>query len=578
MIKSIEFLVINTISSQYKFSNMYKKVIFLVLGIIAGSITSCAQESQVIVDQAQYQYPVLKMKEFNHIVRLNLKVADTSQKTRLETVVVNTKGTTSLADIESISLYYNPSGAELLNDEKILFASTTKIDSKVTLEGSMELPGKNNYFWVSYRLKESANLLHQIGGHCENIGTTTGKAKVNPLLDVKELRMGVALREQGEENVDTYRIPALVTSNKGTLIAAFEARRNSARDLQGDNDIAISRSTDGGETWGPTQVVLDRGEWGGLPEKFNGFSDASLLVDRVNGNIFAPGIWMHGVIDKNGTWIENLTEESEDWNHQWRNKGSQPGFGVKETTQYMMAKSTDDGKSWSEPINLTKTLKKEDWWLFSATPGNGITLVDGTLVLPAQGRDENGLPFSCIIYSKDRGATWKTSNPAYNNTTECSVVQLEDGSLMLNMRDNRNRQKTRTNGRAIAVTYDLGESWIMHPTSNHSLIEPVCMASLYKHEYTSNGVQKSVLLFSNPNTKEGRYDITIKASFDNGKTWPKEYWLLLDEGYGRGYSSLTSIDEGNIGILYEGSQAHMTFQKIPFDYFLNSLEADDQNR
>jgi sialidase-1 len=75
-------------------------------------------------------------------------------------------------------------------------------------------------------------------------------------------------------------------------------------------------------------------------------------------------------------------------------------------------------------------------------------------------------------------------------------------------------------------------------------------------------------LFSNPNTKEGRYNLTIKASFDNGKTWPRKYWLLLDEGYGRGYSCLTSIDEKNIGILYEGSQAEMTFQKVPFDYFL----------
>ncbi|WP_299664901.1 sialidase family protein [uncultured Polaribacter sp.] len=547
---------------------MFKKATLLIICFVISNSTFFAQGKQIIVDQTQYQYPVLKMKEFNHILRLNIKKTDTLSKTVLKAIVINTKGTTNLKDIENISLYYHPSGAELLNDRKILFACTTKIDAQVKLEGSMELTSDNNYFWISYKLKDDANLLNQIGGFCEKIITNNGNVKAKPLLDVKKLRIGVALREHGEENVDTYRIPALVTTNKGTLIAAFEARRNSARDLQGDNDIAISRSTDGGETWGPTQIILDMGEWGGLPEKFNGFSDASLLVDEVNGTIFAPGIWMHGVIDKNGTWIENLTEESKDWNHQWKNKGSQPGFGVKETTQYMMAKSTDDGKTWSDPINLTKMLKKKEWWLFSATPGNGITLKDGTLVLPAQGRDKNGVPFSCIIYSKDRGTTWKTSNPAYNNTTECSVVQLEDGSLMLNMRDNRNRKKTRTNGRAIAVTYDLGESWIMHSTSHSALIEPVCMASLYKHHYTLNGVQKSVLLFSNPNTKEGRYDLTIKASFDNGKTWPKKYWLLLDEGYGRGYSSLTSIDENNIGILYEGSQADMTFQKISFSSFL----------
>ena len=160
------------------------------------------------------------------------------------------------------------------------------------------------------------------------------------------------------------------------------------------------------------------------------------------------------------------------------------------------------------------------------------------------------------------------------------MVQLEDGSLILNMRNNRNRQcqKTITNGRPIAVTYDLGESWIMRPTLNSSLIEPVCMVSFYKHQYMLIGVQKSVLMFSNPNTKEGRYNITIKASFDNGKTWPKDYWLLFDEGYVSGYSCLTSIDEKNIGILYEGSQADMTFQQIPFSYFFKNNIHDSNFR
>jgi len=89
------------------------------------------------------------------------------------------------------------------------------------------------------------------------------------------------------------------------------------------------------------------------------------------------------------------------------------------------------------------------------------------------------------------------------------------------------------------------------------------MASLYKHTYTENGVQKSILLFSNPNTKQGRHHTTIKVSFDDGATWPEKYWLLLDEGDNRGYSCLTAIDEQTIGILYEGSRADMTFESIP---------------
>jgi len=135
---------------------------------------------------------------------------------------------------------------------------------------------------------------------------------------------------------------------------------------------------------------------------------------------------------------------------------------------------------------------------------------------------------------------------------------------MLNTRDNRNRrEKGNKNGRSIAVTSDLGETWTEHKTSHRALIEPVCMASIHRHNYKDNqGKSKSILLFSNPNSKYKRIKQTIKVSFDDGLTWPEKYWLELDEGSGAGYSCLTSIDENTIGILYEGSQAQMTFQKI----------------
>jgi sialidase-1 len=284
---------------------------------------------------------------------------------------------------------------------------------------------------------------------------------------------------------------------------------------------------------------------------------------------------MYGVLDDKGKWIKNLTASSKEWNHQWRAKGSQPGFGVKESSQFLITRSSDDGKTWSEPVNLTEMCKKKEWWLWSPAPGNGITMDDGTLVMPTQGRDKDGKPFSNITWSKDGGSTWVTSNQAAETpkgTTECAVVQLSDGSLMLNMRDNRNRSDmSEHNGRTIAVTTDLGKTWTEHPTSRNALIEPTCMASLYKHHYTENGKEKSILVFSNPNSKNARDHMTIKVSFDDGKTWPEEHWLLLDEGRGRGYSCLTSVDEQHIGILYEGSQADMIFQKIPLKELLKSV-------
>lgn len=146
------------------------------------------------------------------------------------------------------------------------------------------------------------------------------------------------------------------------------------------------------------------------------------------------------------------------------------------------------------------------------------------------------------------------------------AVQLSDGSVMLNIRANDNRlKKGIDNGRAVAVTTDLGETWKPHPTSRRALPEPVCMGSIHKHSLSQNGLKKSVLLFANPNSKMGRHHLTIKISFDDGLTWPEKNWILLDEWESRGYSCITSIDEHTIGILYESSMSDLVFQKIKID-------------
>ncbi|HTE26650.1 sialidase family protein, partial [Flavitalea sp.] len=269
-----------------------------------------------------------------------------------------------------------------------------------------------------------------------------------------------------------------------------------------------------------------------------------------------------------GKWVENLTDTSTTWNHQWRSKGSQPGFDVKQTSQFLITKSIDNGKTWSEPVNLTRMCKKEEWWLWAPAPGAGITLADGTLVFPTQGRDAKGKPFSNITYSKDGGKTWATSKPAMDEaTTENMAVELKDGSIMLNMRANENKNDTSAgNGRAIAVTKDLGQSWNIHPASHKALQEPVCMASIIRHDYKQNGQKKSLLIFCNPDSKVARHNITLKVSYDDGKTWHRK--LLMDEKKARGYSCLTSIDENTIGVIYESSQADLVFQAVKLDELL----------
>ena len=128
---------------------------------------------------------------------------------------------------------------------------------------------------------------------------------------------------------------------------------------------------------------------------------------------------------------------------------------------------------------------------------------------------------------------------------------------MLNMRDNRG------GSRAISTTTDLGKTWKEHESSRTALIEPVCMASLVSVKAADNVLGKDILIFSNPHSTRHRKDMTIKVSFDGGNTWSPEHQLLLDEEEGWGYSCLTMIDREHVGILYESSVAHMTFQSIP---------------
>ena len=356
-----------------------------------------------------------------------------------------------------------------------------------------------------------------------------------------EDRPFVVIHRQGEHSCHTFRIPGIAVTNSGTLLAVYDMRYRSRRDLQGHMDIGLSRSTDGGKTWEKPRPIMDMGRYGGLPEDQNGCSDPNILVDRATGEIIVSAVWTHG---KPGT-------------HQWKGRGSEPGLELSRSSQFMMVRSGDDGKTWSKPENQTTKLKNPAWHLFAPGPGNGITMKDGTLVMPTGGRDEKGLPFSNLMWSKDHGKTWTLSSPARSNTNESAVAELSDGSLMLNMRDNRNRKdKSRTNGRAVSVTADLGKTWKVHPSDHGSLPEPVCMASLISHRLKDG---RTVLFFSNPHHKSRRQNMTLQMSLDDGKTWNKP--VLLDRN-GGAYSSLVMVNDRTVGILYESSRADLVFQTI----------------
>lgn len=519
-----------------------------------------AIQAQDIIQVKQPQIPILTDRQDNVLfyIRLNAK-----NSTILNEITLDIDGNIRLSDIKSLKLYY--SGTENVQREGRVFyapvqyisrdnpaytlsanksysikkSEINNVGGKVTLQADQKLFSGVNYFWVSIEMSPNTSILSAINAKVADVRVDGRSIPVenNEKTDVIR-RLGVGVRHAGNDGAAAYRIPGLVTSNGGTLLAVYDVRYNNSVDLQEYVDVGLSRSTDGGQTWEDMRIVMQFDEFGGLPKAQNGVGDPAILVDKNTGTIWVIAAWTHGM--GNG--------------RAWFN--SQQGMDINHTAQLVLAKSDDDGKTWSKPINITSQVKDPSWYFLLQGPGNGITMEDGTLVFPIQYIGADKIPNAGIMYSKDHGQTWKIHNHARTNTTEAQVVEIERGVLMLNMRDNRGES------RAVSTTKDMGQTWKEHESSRTALHDPVCMASLIKVKAKNNVLGKDILLFSNPNTVKDRKDITIKASLDGGLTWLEENQLLLDEDYGWGYSCLTMIDKETVGIIYEGSTAHMTFQAI----------------
>lgn len=466
-----------------------------------------------------------------------------------------------LEQIKSVKLYYG--GTEAIQDRgKNRFApveyisahapgKTLSVNPSYAIKKSEIVPQKNsvlltgnqnlypgvNFFWVSIEMKPEASLLTKITAEVTGV-TADGQSLPVKCVSAPNVirRLGVGVRHAGDDGAAAFRIPGLVTTNKGTLLGVYDVRYNSSVDLQEHIDIGLSRSIDGGKTWEKMRLPLAFGEYGELPAAQNGVGDPSILVDTKTNTIWIVAAWTHGMGNQRAWW------------------SSQQGMDVNHTAQLVLVKSTDDGKTWSEPINITEQVKHPEWYFLLQGPGRGITMEDGTLVFPIQYIGKDRIPNAGIMYSKDRGETWTIHNHARTNTTEAQVAEVVPGTLMLNMRDNRG------GSRAVYTTSDLGMTWKEHESSRTALPEPVCMASLISVKAADNVLGKDILIFSNPNTTNARKNITIKISLDGGNTWAHQ--LLLDEGENWGYSCLTMVDKETIGILYESGVAHMTFQCI----------------
>ena len=485
----------------------------------------------VAVDVQSLAVPVLLGAQHSPLAKLTVQTDGDLNPQRLASISMAFDERTELADLEAVELLF---GGQVIARMETLSKGTAFELTPASDVGTLEEGG--NEFTVACCLRKDANVDHQVQLHCDTV-TLSGGRQYKLQHQSQPQRMGVSLRTGGDDGVHTYRIPGLATTNAGTLIAVYDIRHRSGGDLPGHIDVGMSRSTDGGRTWQPMQTIMDMGndpKW-----HYDGIGDPAVLVDQTTGTIWVAATWSHG----NRSWI-----------------GSQPGMEPHQTGQLMLVRSDDDGVTWSQPINITQQVKRPEWSFILQGPGKGITMQDGTIVFAAQYQDppaNRRLPHSTIIYSKDHGETWQVGSGAFDDTTEAQVVELQPGVLMLNCRYNRK------SARVVMTSKDMGKTWQPHPTSERALIEPrACMASLIDVDAELGNDAGNWLLFSNPDSLSGRHHMTLKASPDQGNTWPKQHRLLLDEGRGGGYSCLSMIDEQTVGILYEGSQAHMTFQRV----------------
>lgn len=317
-----------------------------------------------------------------------------------------------------------------------------------------------------------------------------------------------------------YRIPSLLVSKRGTLLAFCEGRVDGGG-LTGNIDLVLRRSFDAGQTWQPLQKIADLGD--------DTLGNPCPVVDRETGTIWLP-----------------FTRSPGRFNETQIVAGQSSG-----PTTVWVIRSDDEGMTWSEPHDISATARRTGWGWYGTGPGIGIQLANGRLLIPSYHTEPgSGMYRSHAIFSDDHGATWKLGETVGEHTAECQAIERRDGAVVLNMRGT-NKQFFRS----IAISRDGGQSW-SEPQLDRHLPEPACQASLLKVPTDGRAESSSDWLFCNP-PGSTRRNLTLRLSRDEGQSWPMT--KLIDAGPTE-YSCLAWLPDGQIGLLYELTRAGQTYR------------------
>lgn len=327
------------------------------------------------------------------------------------------------------------------------------------------------------------------------------------------------LFQRGDDGYFCFRIPAIVCTTKNTLLAFCEGRKTSGAD-HGDIDLVLRRSFDHGQTWQPMQLVHEEGDTALIT-----IGNPVPIVDRTTGII----------------WLA-FTRNND---------------------RIFITQSADDGATWRPPTEITERTKKPEWGWLATGPGHGIQLTSGRLVIPCDAKVKGAkTKLSLVLYSDDHGQTWNRGGSVGDEMNECQAAELDDGSLLLSMRNYLGQSQ-----RAFSVSRDAGLSW--SPAELHAQVFcPVCEASILTYPRSADG--KSRLLYSGPAAPK-RKEMTIRLSYDHGKTWPIA--KLLQTGNAE-YSDLVLLPDGSIGCFYErNGYRTMNFDRFTLNWLTDGVDS-----
>ena len=338
------------------------------------------------------------------------------------------------------------------------------------------------------------------------IGLWGSPAFALPLFDECDVFVG------GTDDVNTYRIPSVICTAKGSVLVFCEARRDSSVDGS-PTHLALKRSVRNTGVWMPPSMK------GRVPDGRTRKRNMTWLAMQILIPTDGKSAYMNPVpvIDRADGKIFLLVD------YHSRVVDGQRKSGV------LIMTSADEGETWSQPIDLTHMVGRQ-----ALGPGVGIQTESGKLVIPT---------YRGAIYSDDRGKTWQAGGQTSGPVSETQVVELADGSLMLNTRGQPNR--------TVCVSTDGGKTWgkpWVDKTLTDSKLYGGCQASLLRYTKAGDVYAKNRLLFANPGDPRHRFNMTVRLSYDEGKTWPVA--KVVREGTGA-YSCLTVLPDMTIGLIYE---------------------------